>query len=195
MDPRLDITDKLVHFTSGASDNEAFGRLRQIIAEHRLVGSGSKIRGNYACVCFTEAPLTSLQHGLVNPGAYSRYSPFGVLFEKQWVFAQGGRPVIYQPDAEFALLPEPLRWRHMRYEPGIIDFTWEREWRVQCDELHFEPNVTGIVVPTTDWASELIEDHDAQQDFEVYQYSQIMEDALLAEQYRDGFPWRIYVLR
>lgn len=194
MEPRPDITDKLVHFTSGASDDEAFGRLRQIIAEQRLVGSGTKIRGNYRCVCFTEAPLTSLQHGLVNPSAYSRYSPFGGLFEKQWVFDQGGRPVIYQPDAEFGQLPEPLRWRHVRYEPGAIDFTWEREWRVQCDELHFKPNVAGIVVPAKDWADALIAEHDAQQDFEVYQYSQIM-DELLAEQYRDGFPWRIFVLR
>jgi len=193
MDPRPDITDKLVHFTSGASEGEAFQRLRQIVCEQRLVGNGTKIRGNYKCVCFTEAPLPYLQHGFVNPSAYTRYSRFGVLVEKRWVFEQGGRPVIYQPDVEFDLLPEPLRWRHMRYEPGVIDFTWEREWRVQCDELHFQPNVAVIVVPAKDWADELVAEHDEQQDFEVYQYSQIM-DALLAEQYRNSFPWRVCVL-
>lgn len=193
MNPRPDITDKLVHFTSGASDDEAFNCLRQIIAERRLLGSGTKIHGNYKCVCFTEAPLPSLQHGLVNTSAYSRYSPFGVLLEKKWVFEQGGRPVIYQPDYEFAVLPELLRWRHMRYEPGVIDFTWEREWRIQCAELQFESHVASIVVPNKNWADELIAEHHAQQDFEVYQYSQIM-DSLLAEQYRDHFPWRIYAL-
>ena len=190
---RPDIAANLVHFTSGASYDEAFRCLWQIIADRRLVGSGGKIRGGYRCVCFTEAPLTSLQHGLVNPSAYSRYSPFGVILTKDWVFKQGGRPVIYQPDTEFSLLPEPIRWRHMRYEPDQIDFTWEREWRVQCDELHIEPEVAGIIVPNNDWAAALIAEHDAHQEFEVYQYTQIMDD-LLAEQYRDHFPWRIYAL-
>ena len=74
----------------------------------------------------------------------------------------------------------------MRYEPGIVDFTWEREWRIQCDELNFEPNVARVVVPTKGWADKLVARHDTQQDFQVYQYSQIM-DELLAEQYREGF--------
>jgi hypothetical protein len=129
----------------------------------------------------------------VNPSAYSRYSPFGILVEKQWIFEQGGRPVIYQSNAEFEFLPEQIRWRHMRYEPGTVDFTWEREWRIRCNELHFSPNLAGIVVPTKKWADALIAEHDAEQDFEVYRYSQIM-DELLAEQYRENFPWRIYVL-
>lgn len=191
--PRPDISDKLVHFTSGSSYDDAFDDLRQIIAERRLIGSGDKIRDNYQCVCFTEAPLTSLQYGLVKPSAYSRYSPFGLLLEKKWLFDQGGRPVIYQPESDFPLLHERLRWRHMCYEPGVIDFTWEREWRIQCAELSFESNDVGIVVPDRVWADLLIAEHDAQQDFVVYQYSQIM-DELLAEQYRDHFPWRIYVL-
>jgi len=196
VDPRPDISDRLVHFTSGESSEEAFGRLRTIIAEHRLIGSGTTIRGGYRCVCFTEAPLTALAHGLVNPRVYSRYSPFGIILEKRWVFEQGGRPVIYQPEAEFDALPEPLRWRHVRYEyePKVIDFTWEREWRIRCDDLQFGPCVAGIVVPTKDWADGLVAEHDSAQDFEVYQYSQIM-DVLLAEQYRQLFPWRIDAIK
>jgi hypothetical protein len=193
MDPRPDITDKLVHFTSGATEEEAFKRLQKIITERRLVGSSAKILGNYNCVCFSEAPLTSLQHGLVNPSAYSCYSPFGILVEKRWIFEQGGRPVIYQPNAEFELLPEPIRWRHMRYEPGVVDLTWESEWRIKCDELRLEPNLAGIVVPVKKWAEAFLAEHDEEQDFEVYRYSQIM-DELLAEQYRENFSWRIYVL-
>ena len=190
---RPDISDKLIHFTSGASHDEAFGILRQIIDECRLLGGCRKIRGEYNCVCFTEAPLASLENGLVNPKAYSRYSPFGVMFEKQWIFEQGGRPVIYQPDSEFNELPESMRWRHVRYEPGDIDFTWEREWRLPCKALEFTPNVAGIVVPTEDWAAAFHGEHAEEQDWIVYQYAQIM-DELLAEQYREHFPWRIYVL-
>jgi len=179
---RPDVADKVVHFTSGATHEEAYGRLRSIVSDCQLNASGDKIRGNHLCICFSEAPLNSLQHGLVNPSAYSRYSPFGVIFEKRWLFEKGGRPVIYQSDAEYAHLPEDLRWRHMRYEPGTIDFTWEREWRIQCDSLPFAPHETGIVVPTREWAHRLEADHDSEQNYEVLQYSQIM-DELLAEQY------------
>ncbi len=195
MEPRPDMSDKLVHFTSG-SDHEAFQRLQRIIAERRLIGSGDNIRGGYSCVCFTEAPLTSLQHGLVNPTAYSRYAPFGVIFEKRWIFERGGRPVIYQPEDEFNLLSDDLRWRHVRFEPNAdppIDFTWEREWRVQCDALEFSPSVAGILVPTGRWAQRLIDSHDAEQDFQVLQYAQVL-DELLAEHYREEFGWRIYAL-
>lgn len=193
MGERTDITDKLVHFTSGKDFEEASGRLRLIIDERRLSGGGEKIRGGYRCVCFTEAPLTSLPHGLVNPRAYSLYSPFGILFEKKWIFDKGGRPVIYQPDVEFDLLPESIRWRHVRYEPDTIDFTWEREWRIKCDYLDFTPEVACIVVPSKEWADWLVAEHDAEQDFLVLQYSQVLDEQL-AEQYREEFGWRISVL-
>jgi hypothetical protein len=163
------------------------------MAECRLLGSGEKIRGGFRCVCFTEAPLTSLVTGLVNPTAYSRYSPFGVIFDKGWIFQQGGRPVIYQPDAEFEGLPDGIRWRHMRYEPGAVDFTWEREWRVRRDHLEFGPSVAAVVVPNQEWAERLVGEHEGEQDLRVLEYAQAME-GLLAEQYREDFPWRIFVL-
>jgi len=107
----------------------------------------------YKCVCFSEAPLTSLQDGLVNPDAYSRYSPLGILFKKRKIFELGGRPVIYQTDEEFEGLPSEYRWRHVRYEPHRdepIDFTWEREWRIKCGALRFDPSCAGVVVPDED---------------------------------------------
>jgi hypothetical protein len=51
---------------------------------------------------------------------------FGLMFEKNWIFDRGGRPVIYQPESELDLLPENLRWRDVRFEPTgdkVIDFT------------------------------------------------------------------------
>lgn len=122
MPARPDISDKLTHFTSGESVEDAYERLRAIMADCRLVGSGEKIRGGFRCVCFTEAPLASLATGLVNPTAYSRYSPFGVIFDKSWIFQAGGRPVIYQSDAEFEGLPEGIRWRHGRSSPTVSVF-------------------------------------------------------------------------
>ncbi|GAG63688.1 unnamed protein product, partial [marine sediment metagenome] len=34
-------------------------------------------------------------------------------------------------DLEYDILPEELKYRHVRYElESDIDFTWEREWRL-----------------------------------------------------------------
>jgi hypothetical protein len=194
MPARADISDHLVHFTSDSNERLAFERFRSIIADQCLFGGDGKIRGATRCVCFTEAPLASLERGLVNPSVYSRYSPFGIMFEKSWVYAYGGRPVIYQSEAEFDGLPDGLKWRHVRYEPGLVDFTWEREWRMRTDELHFTPNDACLVVPDDDWAEELVDRHNADEDVRVLQYSTVM-DEFIAEQYREDFPWRICVLR
>jgi hypothetical protein len=198
MSSRRDISSKLIHFTSGGNEDMAFQRLGRIVEERRILGTGEKIKGGYRCVCFSEAPLTSLKDGLVNPEAYSRYSPFGIIFEKRWIFEQGGRPVIYQTDEEFEGLPEVYRWRHVRYEPHKerpIDFTWEREWRIKIDALKFEPSNAAIIVPNEDWAKRMIAEHEAREDFNVFIYSQMMDDEMLAEQYREPFPWRIYLLK
>lgn len=141
--PRPDMSDHLVHFMSGPTWGAAFDTLCLIIDERRLVGSGRINRGGYRCVCFSEAPLPIVPGGLVNSDAYSRYTPFGILIDKRFLFARGGRPVIYQSEREYDQLPEALRWRHMRYEPDgepRVDFTWEREWRLHADELRLEPS-------------------------------------------------------
>jgi hypothetical protein len=120
-----------------------------------------------------------------------------VVFDKKWVFDNGGRPVIYQPNSEFNDLPETHRWRHVRYEPTAeepIDFSWEREWRIHTDELIFDPSVAALVVPDQDWANILIGEHEAEQDYKVMQYS-LMMDECMAMQYRETFEWLIYIFR
>lgn len=77
--PRQDISVQLVHFTSGATHEEAFARFLSIVNDRVLLGNAGFNRGAHRCVCFSEAPLASLPNGLVNPDAYSRYSPFGVI--------------------------------------------------------------------------------------------------------------------
>jgi len=191
MSARPDISDFLIHFTSGESLEDAFECLRTIVSECRLLGGTGMVRGGYRCVCFSEAPLP-LRNGLVNPDYYSRYRPFGLLFKKQWIFEQGGHPVIYQPPAEFDLLPETLRWRHVSFEPPRVDFTWEREWRICCDELPFDPGVASIVLPSEAHLRVLVSDHEQRQDHKCYLYSELLdvEDELL-RMYREDFPWRV----
>lgn len=190
---RADISGQVIHFTKGDNDREAFDILRNIIQEGCLRPSGTKIKGRYPCVCFTEAPLASLSQGLVNANQYGRYSLFGIIFDKPWLYEKGGRPVIYQPDAEYQILPEAIRWRHMRYEPGrnpAVDFTWEREWRINTP-LEFNASNAALVVPSKTWANELKAEHDSEQDYEVYRYSVAYGDTL-AEMVRESFPWRVW---
>lgn len=194
--PRPDISKNLIHFTKGDDLDVAFSNLCSIVDSGSLRGSGNLVRGGYRCVCFSEAPIELLPNGLVNPSLYSRYSPFGILVTKGWLFRQGGRPVIYGPADDYDRLPENLRWRHVRYEPNSeppIDFTWEREWRIRAELLDLEPQNCLVVVPDDSWVDALIQRHENQQDWEVYRYSIILGDDL-AEMYRESFRWGIVTI-
>jgi hypothetical protein len=193
---RPDISDKVIHFTKGATVEDAIGVLLTIIGEGRLLGGGRMIRGGYRCVCFTEAPLPALAGGLVNGGSFTRYSPCGLMFEKSWLYDRSARPVIYQPDAEFGQLPEEIRWRHVRYEPTgnpPIDFAWERERRLRQDELQFSPDDAVLVVPDREWEAFIFEIWNAQQELEAEAYSAIFDHAIV-EQLQEPCPWRIVTL-
>lgn len=154
--PRADLSNDLIHWIKGDTDDEAFGILRRIVSENRLLGGNGHIKGEYTCVCFTEAPENTF-HNVIG-----RYRPFGIQVSKKWAYSQGGRPVIYQEDSEYYQLPESHRWRHVRYEPNNthpIDFTWEREWRVQTNELVLPNTEASIIIPNNSYASILEQDH------------------------------------
>jgi len=193
---RSDITPNLVHFTADSTIELAYQRFKKIITDHCLLGSSEKIKGGTPCVCFSEAPLPNLKSGLVNERSYSRYSPFGFLFNKINIFAQGGRPVIYQTDAEYYQLPEHLRWRHMKYEPSsepVFDYAWEREWRLPVDRLEIHPSYTHLVLPNRDWAERLQREHHSDEMNKVQEYSAIMSTDI-AHQYYEQFYWNIWTL-
>lgn len=159
---RDDLSDLLVHLTRGPSDAAAADTFLKILNERKLLGGTGHIRGGFRCVCFTEAPLAKLGQILATPGAQGlRYKPFGIMVTKAWLFAKGGRPVIYQPEAEYDLLHDSQKYRHVRYdEPGTPkDVTWEREWRIQVDELQLDSASTTIVVPTRAWEEWLQHGH------------------------------------
>ncbi len=196
MPSRPDISDKVIHFTKAQTYQEALELLLTIVGEGRLVGGTGMIKGGYRCVCFTEAPLLAVAGGFVNANSFTRYSPFGLMFDKQWLYERGARPVIYQSDEEYHLLPEEIRWRHVRYEPtgtDPVDFTWEREWRLQDNELLFSPNNAVVIVPNQDWKSHVLSLWDSQQQIQVEAYSAIL-DQLVLEQMLEPCPWRLVSL-
>ena len=169
---RSDLSQKLVHFTKGNSQQDAENAFRNIIKERALIGANRDVRGNYKVVCFSEAPIDVLTRVFENPSIHGfRYRPFGVIVEKEWLFKQGGRPVIYQPEQEFESLPETHRFRHVRYEPSnAIDHTFEREWRIKTERLTLEPKSCTLVVPSRGWDYKFREEH-AEQDMRRASFS------------------------
>lgn len=147
---REDLSDSVIHLTKGTVE-EAHKTFVSIAQMGVLQGGSGFIRAPEKCVCFTETPLSTLSKVLANNQHSFRYRPFGVVVSKNWLHKVGGRPVIYQPDAEYVQLTPDNRYRHVRYEPPGIDFTWEREWRIKIEALALDPAETGMIVPDHEW--------------------------------------------
>lgn len=178
--PRADLSTDLVHWIKADSDEEAFETLKRIVSERALIGGDGHIRGGYHCVCFTEAP-----ESMFHQTGDNRYRPFGIRVSKKWLFSLGGRPVIYQPDAEFNLLCESQKWRHVRYEPDLedpIDFSWEREWRIQKQELELPSGEARIIVPDSAWIDVLEDEHYQDEVSRIYYESLAYGEAWLFNQ-------------
>lgn len=161
---RSDITTGLVHLTKGNDTMSAGQVLFKILKEGKLKGSTTSsgfICGDIEAVCLQDTPLYSLaqnvyfEQGLIKEGKSNktRYTAFGIRFEKRFVYKKGGRPVIYDriKDAK-KYLPDTEWWRIVNLElsndENIIDWTHEREWRVP-KELTFELSEISIVVGST----------------------------------------------
>lgn len=174
---RRDIGNLLFHFTRGTGQmivrkypgggSETFGTagavLDCILGERRLKGTSTYIESGDPCVCFTEAPLHEfstlfrLNELAASEDERPRYEPYGVAVNKEWLFARGGRPVIYDTPETFEHLPEELRYRFVPYDPTQgIDYTWEREWRVKTESLELQPSMMLVVVPTADEAAGVV---------------------------------------
>ena len=184
---RDDLSANLTHLTRGDSDQAAADAFLEILRSEQLLGSIRDIRGGYRCVCFSEAPLAKLASVLASAAeSPMRYKPFGVMVAKTWLFNQGARPVIYQPEADFDLLVEQQRFRHVRYEPGKVDYTWEREWRVQVSALKLDPDQVTLVVPNRAWERWALRKHAESQ--------RPLNIALMGLAPIKPFPWHFVVL-
>jgi hypothetical protein len=168
--------DRKTFETGGATARENFQAIiqeRRIRAflPHCLHGKHipEPLRKKCLVCCFTKVPLTQV-HLLVRkiPGRRIQLEPYGLVFSREFILAQGAQPAIYinsydentwlreaadhlfeavrkdgwQKGKLWRLLPF-LNAMHERY-----DFTWEREWRVRGD-LAFRPkDVVCVILPS-----------------------------------------------
>lgn len=141
---RSDISTYLTHLTRENDDLSGIDVLIKILKEKTLLGSTNSgfIQGSDRAVCFQDAPLYSITQNLIHEqfnrdelGGKIRYRPYGISFNKKYIFNKGGRPVIYeQKDIARKKYPDDL-WRIVSFDlndkNNIVDWTHEREWRVK----------------------------------------------------------------
>jgi hypothetical protein len=181
-----DIGDHLIHFTGRLGgrfmvpddirDLSPSDRLAQILHEFRIRAIPTFGTGMRAIVAFTESSQASVLR-LISEG---RYTPWGIGFSKQFIFDQGGGPVLYvrgdQWEATTAVLPDPVRAHAVRFWPGATweegdpiapdgvqwlpdaianesEWLHEREWRVPHDVVFDWGDVKFLIVPAPDWAA------------------------------------------
>ena len=81
----------------------------------KLIASSNTIRATDAVICFTEAPMNKIAQIIASTNIDNmRNRPFGVMFEKDYLFEKGARPVVYQTEEEYKLLKNELIYRHVQ---------------------------------------------------------------------------------
>ncbi len=150
---RLDLTESLAHWLKPTvSDVER--EFVRALTEARIEGDKPPyVSGDSAIVAFTEIPLAISAKLLCGAKDFGiNYAPVGFLFDRRWIFEQGGRPVIYQSADEVGQLPPALRYRHVTLDfERRIDFTWKREWRIPTAALMLRKAPCRPVLPTSAW--------------------------------------------
>jgi len=168
---RLDHSSDLIHFTRDSEDwdfDKSYSQFYDIIQQRVLKPSAYKRLGKISSLCFTEAPYRCLTDKCeLNPKYFERYSPFGVLYPKDYIYDLGGLPVIYSPKREFEENNNLTNWRTVSFDPikkygTFRDYTWEREWRIQPanDALIIDSDIVKLVFPSEAWAKKFRDDHD-----------------------------------
>jgi hypothetical protein len=181
-----DIGDHLIHFTGRTGRRYAVpadiqplsyaDRLAQILYQGTIRAIPTFGTNGRAVAAFTESSQPSVLQ-LISEGTYT---PWGIGFSKQFIFDQGGGPVLYirgdEWDATTAALPDPARARAVRLWPGAgweegdplmfdgaqqlpdaianpSQWMHEREWRVPHDVNFNWGDVEFLIVPAVDWAA------------------------------------------
>lgn len=168
---RSDMSTSLIHLTRENSIQTGIDVLYSILKDKKIKGSttGSGfIVGNEKAVCFQDAPLYSIcqntffeQKERKKDKTYKlRYRAVGLLFNKQFAYKKGARPVIYEKtEIAKTFLPPSEHWRIVNFnlenDTSIIDWTHEREWRIKGD-FEFELSDVTIIVIRQSHIKELI---------------------------------------
>jgi len=163
-DKRTDLSKRVTHLLRSGSDADAVDTLYKIACDAHLNGSSRAIIGQTNVVCFSEAPESEFTK------ERRHFSPFGVSIDKSWFFSAGGRPVIYQPKDEHQYIEQALHWKLVSFDPskpleeGGIDWSWQREWRIQSDRLYLPPEQTIFLVPSDEIKEQLLARYQADEE-------------------------------
>ena len=126
----------LTHFTRASAHQAALDNLVAILRDGVIRGSSRMVRLKRPVVCLFDASIAELGKTLIKRNR-RRYQPFGIALDKRYAFKMGARPVIYLPLNEARrLLPADEMWRVVSLELDripVIDWSFEREWRVAGD--------------------------------------------------------------
>jgi hypothetical protein len=141
----------LTHFTRSSPPAAALDNLTAILSAGTVQASVRMIRTRRPVICFFDAPFEHLAR-VLDPRARRRYEPFGIAVSKRYAFKMGARRVIYLPWKEAAaILPQAELWRVVSLDLNrrpAIDWTFEREWRMEGD-LQFDGREAVVLVE--DW--------------------------------------------
>lgn len=165
---RSDLSSQVIHLTRSCEiDGKKVGPvdvLMRMLSSGRINGSTHEsgfVCGNIPATCFQDVPLYSLSQNIYAEQQYReavtgvkvRYLGVGLMFPKPYVYARGGRPVVYEStDKAKSILPEDEWWRIVRFdlldEDNFIDWTHEREWRIPGG-FEFDLEQATVLVPNT----------------------------------------------
>lgn len=159
---RSDLSSKVVHLTREQTDATCVDTLVAMLTRQKINGSDPSqafIHGDKSVVCFQDSPLSGICQNVfyeqkyreTNADARLRYRAAGLMFEKSYVFARGGRPVVYEvPSEAKRILNRDEWWRIVNFdlsdEDNIVDWTHEREWRLPDDFDFDRKDATVLVV-------------------------------------------------
>lgn len=129
------------------------------------------IYGPYPATCFTDMPMAAfIEASRTRQAKGEKISTYALTFPKDQMFRLGANPVIYGlsnralflpsgKDGGPRIIPEDVlpiaeQYRYVTYNPGVVDWTHEREWRLpyQCDLSKYEDEIKefGIVDNVSD---------------------------------------------
>ena len=161
---REDLSEKLIHLTRNMDSISGENRFFKILSEKYILGTNTNIRCSSNCICFSEAPISSIGRIIASKNEEIRYAPFGFMFSKEYLFKLGARPVLYETEEEYNLLPEELKYKHVIFDLSAdkkTDWTWEREWRLKTDKLDLDPKNTTVIIPNRKILEDIIGDYQA----------------------------------
>lgn len=119
-------------FETSAADHSPLGTLRRIAAQKQLIASNRMIRGGHRVISWTACPLQQLPSLRCFRTHRVRwdFEPYGLCIQREWLIAQGVRPVRYGTEADWNSLAEADQ-PFFQAAGGETEIDWsiEQEWR------------------------------------------------------------------